>query len=119
MNIMMITTELAGLAKTGGLGDVVDALSKALAARGHDVRVVMPLYGDLDAERDKLAPIRNLPAMPVRVGQTMHEVRFWRAGTGREKRKVILAESDVLFGREGIYTDEDGVGFSDSLDRGA
>ena len=40
----MISTEVEPFAKTGGLGDVLGALPKALATKGIDVRVVMPRY---------------------------------------------------------------------------
>ena len=41
--ILFVTSELAGLVKTGGLGDVSAALPRALHAL-HDVRVLMPGY---------------------------------------------------------------------------
>jgi starch synthase len=34
--------------KTGGLGDVIGALPRALAKRGHDILVVIPRYGAID-----------------------------------------------------------------------
>src|SRR3954470_9940115 len=47
MNVLMLSAELAPFAKTGGLADAVTGLSDALAARGHDVRVLLPKYEHL------------------------------------------------------------------------
>ena len=43
--ILMVSSEVAPFAKSGGLGDVLGALPQALVKRGSDVRVVMPKYG--------------------------------------------------------------------------
>ena len=49
MKILFVASEAAPFIKTGGLGDVIAALPRALAARGHDVLVVLPRYGAIDA----------------------------------------------------------------------
>ena len=49
--ILFVTSECTPLAQTGGLGDMVSGLSKALKKRGHDVRIVMPLYQSIDRHK--------------------------------------------------------------------
>ena len=49
LKILFITAEASPFAKRGGLGDVGGSLPKALRALGHDVRVVMPAYGNIEA----------------------------------------------------------------------
>ncbi|KAL4856848.1 Granule-bound starch synthase 2 [Chlorella vulgaris] len=44
MNIVFVGSECAPWSKTGGLGDVMQALPKALAARGHRVMCIAPRY---------------------------------------------------------------------------
>ena len=44
LKILFVTSELAPLAKSGGLGDVVGALPDRLRRAGLDARIIMPLY---------------------------------------------------------------------------
>ena len=119
MNILMVSAELAPFAKVGGLADVAEALSRSLAGRGHDVRVVLPLYGSLDRERDKIRPLKKLSPLSLRVGGRMHDVRFHLRGSSSAAVKVYLVECAALYDGRGVYTDENGQGFADSLERAA
>ncbi len=117
MNILMVSAEMAPFAKVGGLADVAAALSRALAARGHDVRVVLPLYGNLDRESENIRPLKKLPPLALRVGQMVHDVRFHVRGSTSSAVKIYLVECPSLFEKHGIYTYGDGTGFEDSLSR--
>ena len=47
MKILYATSEAAPFLKTGGLGDVLGALPKAVAEEGIEASVIMPLYSDI------------------------------------------------------------------------
>ena len=47
LRIVHVASEMAPLAKVGGLGDVVGALAAEQARRGHDVTVALPAYRSL------------------------------------------------------------------------
>lgn len=65
MRILYVTPELAPWSKAGGLGDATAALGKALAAGGHEVRAVTPLYGSVPG-RAGMGTL--IAALPVGVG---------------------------------------------------
>lgn len=44
MNVLFAASEAAPFVKTGGLADVAGSLPAALAAAGHEVHVILPLY---------------------------------------------------------------------------
>jgi len=51
MYLVHIASELAPLAKVGGLADVVLGLSRELSWKGHDVDIIIPKYDCLDSEQ--------------------------------------------------------------------
>lgn len=51
MRIVHIASELAPLAKVGGLADVVLGLSRELSWKGHEVEILIPAYDCLDAQQ--------------------------------------------------------------------
>ena len=45
MNVLMLTSETVPFSKSGGLADVVGALSSSIQKTGDSVKVMMPMYG--------------------------------------------------------------------------
>jgi len=74
MNLLFVTSELAGLAKAGGLGDVAAGLPPVLRRLGIDVRVLMPAYRSVLAQLPNVTWIGRLPgrgAIPsCHIGET-------------------------------------------------
>lgn len=55
MNILYVTSESTPFIKTGGLADVAGSLPKSIKKKGHDIRVVLPLYSQIKSEfREKM-----------------------------------------------------------------
>jgi starch synthase len=112
----MISSEVESLARTGGLGDVVEALSLALAEHGEQVLVVTPLYGVSRVPRGPGATVRWPGPVAIRHGWGPNDVR--RAGVvevattrfpSGGSRRVCLIDDPALFGRAGIYSDAHGT----------
>jgi starch synthase len=110
-NVMMIATENAGLAKTGGLGDVVAGLSRALAVAGHHVTVFMPFFKQVENCELPLQPI-NGKVEATLGGKTIQGELFRYRQDGVE---TVLLKNEDLFGRDGIYVDpKTGADFPDN-----
>jgi starch synthase len=57
MKILLVSSEVAPLAKTGGLADVAGSLPRALQQLGHDVRIMLPHYSRVIDRTAKLKPV--------------------------------------------------------------
>ena len=109
MGVLMVASEMAPWAKTGGLADVVGAMPEALAELGHDVTVVMPKYRDVTMPRT-LATTRA-----VRLGALAEDVTFHTA-TFASNRRVVFVDCPKFFDRDGLYG-TGGRDFGDNADR--
>ena len=105
LRILIMASEASPFAKTGGLADVVGALPRALAALGHDVRVLMPKYRGVEAHA---GPLR-LAASNLRVplGDRTAEGALFEARVPGGVTVYFLAH-DHYYDREGLYGTADG-----------
>ncbi|HEX8311030.1 MAG TPA: glycogen synthase GlgA [Chthoniobacteraceae bacterium] len=114
MKILLAGSELTPLARTGGLGDVLEALPGALVAAGHEVSVVLPCYRGFSTDR-KLKPRSTGVKLGLQVGGKRVEAEILDAKAANGVQ-LFLVKQDEYFDRAGIYG-EDGRDYEDNAER--
>ena len=103
MNALHLAAECAPVAKVGGLADVVGALPGALAERGIDSAVLMPLYGGPNGTvAERAGALRVVSAGEVAYGMDRFPYAVYRAE--RESGPRYLLHEPVHFGPDAVYT---------------
>ncbi len=110
--ILMITSETVPYAKTGGLADMVSALALKLRESGHDVRIVLPRYYDID--KTKLTKIEKPLGIPTGNGEKWTAVY---TDLLQNSVPVYFIDHDGLYGRSGVYGPTGGESFPDNAER--
>lgn len=115
MKILFVSSELAPLAQSGGLGDAVSGLARALGSVGHEVMCVLPAYRRLLqspscprlVERSAMKvtfPVDGGGSFDV-VGRVLHGNLFPRVD-------VAAVDFPSLYDRPGLYDfGDDGLRF--------
>ena len=101
MHIAHVASEMAPLAKVGGLGDVVGSLPAAQQALGERVTCVLPAYGRV---LDQLG-LRSAPQVETRYRLGGEEILGGVIETTHGGIRLLLIRHDGFFDREGIYDD--------------
>lgn len=106
-SILFVAGEALPFVKTGGLADVMGALPKALAERGHDVRVVIPLYSKvIEKHMDKLERIGTIQ---IHSGWIEQPATYYTATV--DGVVYYFVEHQGYFERTGLY------GYDDDAER--
>src|SRR5215210_336267 len=114
MRILMAGTEMAPLARTGGLGDVPEALPVELEKCGHEVSVILPFYRGIKENRS--LNIKNTGVeMIIQVGARRIETQILEACAPNDVQ-VFFVQRDEYFDRSGIYG-ADGRAYEDNAER--
>jgi starch synthase len=100
LRVLILAAEIVPFAKVGGLADVVGALPKSLQALGHDVRLAMPRYGQIDPERFNLSSVLDVENVDM---NSFREKVTLRQGTIGDGIPVYMIDAPRFFDRENIY----------------
>ena len=113
MKILMVSSEATPFAKSGGLADMVGALTRALDRAGHDVRIVLPRYYSIP--RASLEKVDGPLCVPVGWGEEWCAV--YKSVLPGSKAPVYFLDHERFFGREGIYGSKEETDFRDNPQR--
>ena len=98
MKILLAASEAVPFCKTGGLADVVGALSRHLGLLGHEVLLFLPKYRAVEA-----AGLTDEPALPLAVPLGAGTVQASLRRAQRQPFSVCFIDHPPFFDREGLY----------------
>ena len=107
MNILYAASEAMPFAASGGLADVAGSLPAAINRKGHDCRVVIPLYKNIKPElRSSLTPLTS-----ITVDVSWRKQYCGILTTIYNGVVYYFIDNEYYFGRDGMY------GFYDDCER--
>ncbi|ADP16559.1 glycogen synthase [Achromobacter xylosoxidans A8] len=105
---LVVAGEAFPLAKTGGLGDAITGMARALREAGFPLMVLLPAYRGVRQRLERVrvvAPLHNLPG---------GEARLLAGHCAQSGLDFLLLENDALYDRPGLYLDENGCEHTDN-----
>jgi len=105
MKILMVSSEVEPFAKSGGLGDAVAALSRALARAGHEVKVVLPRYSIVDKSKLEVGGDPLSVPMGASGGKAARAEKagLYKAYLPGSTAELYFLDHCGYFCREGLY----------------
>jgi starch synthase len=120
LRVLLVASEVAGFAKTGGLADVAAALPRALSRLGNQVAIAMPLYAAI--RRSNIPIERTNVVLPVPMGPRVLACRLYRSQLTNSEVPVYLIEHEPYYDRDnsregrGLYQQQLGGNRTDYVD---
>jgi starch synthase len=105
LKILILSAEVAPFAQVGGLADTAAALAKSLRRLGHDVRIALPRYRQIDGERYGLKRMGGV--FPVALGAEERRAAGLQALLPQSDVPVYFIWDERYFHRDGVYGFDD------------
>jgi starch synthase len=104
LRICQTASEVTPFAKTGGLGDVVAGLSRALGRQKHDVRVFLPFYSRIPGLDFEFVPVEFLRDLEIRLGGRTLTYSVLTTKLPDSEVNVYFVHCPALYHHESIYS---------------
>ncbi len=117
LRVLMAASEVTPLVQTGGLGEAVGGLARALRRQGHDVRVVLPGYTEAErtAEAVGLPLATRVEQLRIPLGDRVETSAVREAALPGGVPAYLLSH-DRYYHREALYTTAQGD-YADNAER--
>ena len=116
LKIAMVSPEFFPLAKTGGLGDITSALSKALGQLGHQVKVFLPCYQTVQ-NRGQIKD-SGLKPLSLQIGDKNVSASLKSTAVNGNSAEIFLVDAPVYYDRPELLRDPDtGLPYPDNDER--
>jgi starch synthase len=103
LRVCQSAAELAPFAKTGGLGDVVAGLSRALGRAGHEVRVFLPFYAPVARLDFPFTLVEFLRDVELHLGNRRFSYSVFTARLPDSGVDVYFVHCPALYHHESVY----------------
>lgn len=102
MKIAYVASEAAPFMKTGGLGDVAQALPLALSEKkGNEVLVFLPYYQRI--KQNKEIQTEHIKSFAVDLSWRRQHVGVFRLKSRKKKLQIYFIDNEYYFNRDGAY----------------
>ncbi|MBR5314824.1 MAG: glycogen synthase [Clostridia bacterium] len=106
MRIVYAASEAAPFIKTGGLGDVAQALPNALSKiKGNEVILFLPYYSKI--KNDSSIKTEFVKSFYVNLAWRKQHVGVFKFQSARKKLKVYFIDNEYYFNRDTVYGQHD------------
>jgi starch synthase len=106
LRICQAAAEATPFAKTGGLGDVVAGLSRALSRAGHDVRIFLPFYAPVAKLDHRFVAVDYLRGLEMKLGRRSFSWSVFTTRLPDSGTDVYFVHCPALYHHDGIYSGE-------------
>lgn len=106
--ILIVAAEAFPLAKTGGLGDAITGMTRALIHRGLPATILLPAYRGVARQLRGVREVARLEDLPG------GDARLLAGVCPASELPFLLLQNDALYDRAGLYVDDDGQEHADN-----
>ncbi|MFM8569342.1 MAG: glycogen synthase [Candidatus Kapaibacterium sp.] len=108
LSVLYVASEVYPFAKTGGLADVSYAFPIAMRDLGHDIRVMLPKYGNISERKNHIHQINRLCDIPIPVGDITEPATVKSSSINNPRTKVqayVTTNFNYFDAKKGLYSD--------------
>ena len=100
MKILFVASEVVPILKVGGIADVVSSLSGEIKKAGHDVRIVIPYYQEIEEKEVEI--LKEFSETEVKIGKDTQKIKIFETRI-REGIPVYLVKNEKYISGGGVY----------------